>query len=259
MIVQNNFLKKVKELGLNTYEAKLWAALLSRGVSTAGELSDIANVPRSRSYDVLESLEKKGFIIMKIAKPIKYLAVPPEEVMDRVKKKILIDAQEKHSAMDEIKSSTLIDELTLLHQEGIKSIDPQDITGAVRGRTNIYNHLDYLIKESKKEVIITTTEEGLIRKYAALKKSLQKASKRGVKILINSPVGEKSKELLPELKRFASINDVKTKSRFCIVDGQHAVMMLSDDKEIHPSFDSCIWVNSTYLSNMLKESAGMCK
>ena len=88
MIVKKEFLKKLKDFGLNTYESKLWTALLSRGVSTAGELSDIANVPRSRSYDVLESLEKKGFIIMKLGKPIKYIAVTPSEVVDRVKKRV---------------------------------------------------------------------------------------------------------------------------------------------------------------------------
>ena len=44
MIVQKEFLSKLKDFGLNTYESKLWTALLSRGVSTAGELSDIANV-----------------------------------------------------------------------------------------------------------------------------------------------------------------------------------------------------------------------
>ena len=64
MIVQNHFIKKLKDFGLNSYEAKIWTALLSRGVSSAGELSDIANVPRSRAYDILESLEKKGFILI---------------------------------------------------------------------------------------------------------------------------------------------------------------------------------------------------
>ncbi|UCH12946.1 MAG: hypothetical protein JSW18_02215, partial [Candidatus Omnitrophota bacterium] len=44
MIVEKEFLNKLRDFGLNTYEAKLWTALLSRGVSTAGELSDIANV-----------------------------------------------------------------------------------------------------------------------------------------------------------------------------------------------------------------------
>ncbi len=81
MIVQKEFLNKLKDFGLNTYESKLWTALLSRGVSTAGELSDIASVPRSRSYDVLESLEMKGFIILKLVKPIKYMAVQPSEVL----------------------------------------------------------------------------------------------------------------------------------------------------------------------------------
>jgi sugar-specific transcriptional regulator TrmB len=90
MIVQKDFLNKLKDFGLNSYEAKLWTALLSRGVATAGELSDIANVPRSRSYDVLESLERKGFVIMKLGKPIKYIAVPPTEVLERVKKNKLI-------------------------------------------------------------------------------------------------------------------------------------------------------------------------
>jgi len=59
MIVQKSLLLKLKEFGLNIYESKLWTALLSMGVATAGELSDVANVPRSRTYDVLESLEKK--------------------------------------------------------------------------------------------------------------------------------------------------------------------------------------------------------
>ena len=60
-----------KHFRLNIYEAKIWTALLSRGIASAGELADISGVPRSRCYDVLESLEKKGFIIMKIGKPIK--------------------------------------------------------------------------------------------------------------------------------------------------------------------------------------------
>ena len=60
LIVKDEFLGKLRRyFALNLYEVKIWTALLSRGVSTAGELSDIANVPRSRSYDVLESLEKK--------------------------------------------------------------------------------------------------------------------------------------------------------------------------------------------------------
>lgn len=67
MIVKEEFLSKLRRyFALNLYEVKIWTALLSRGVSTAGELSDIANVPRSRSYDVLESLEKKDLLLWRL-------------------------------------------------------------------------------------------------------------------------------------------------------------------------------------------------
>src|SRR3989338_6588951 len=102
MIVKKDFLNRIKDFGLNSYESKLWTALLSRGVSTAGELSDIANVPRSRTYDVLESLEKKGFIIMKLGKPIKYVAVPPVEVLERVKKKVKEDTDEHLKNLEKV-------------------------------------------------------------------------------------------------------------------------------------------------------------
>ena len=45
MVVQDTFLKKLRSaFNLNIYEAKIWTALLSKGIATAGELSEISNV-----------------------------------------------------------------------------------------------------------------------------------------------------------------------------------------------------------------------
>ena len=112
MIVNKNLLEDVKKFGLNTYEAKIWTALLSRGVSSAGELAEIANVPRSRSYDVLESLEKKGFIMMKVGKPIQYLAIKPDQVIERVQKKVNDDARFHLSQIEKLRGSDLLGDLT---------------------------------------------------------------------------------------------------------------------------------------------------
>src|SRR3989337_19078 len=132
MIVKEEFLSKLRRyFSLNLYEVKIWTALLSRGVSTAGELSDIANVPRSRSYDVLESLEKKGFVIMKIGKPIKYIAVPPNEVIDRVKKRIKEESDKQEKSMEELKGSNVLQELTTLHTQGIDLFEPTELSGSV--------------------------------------------------------------------------------------------------------------------------------
>src|SRR3989338_1561883 len=135
MIVKEDFLNKLRQyFGLNLYEVRIWTALLSRGTSTAGELSDIGNVPRSRAYDVLESLEKKGFVVMKLGKPIKYMAVEPQEVVHRVKKLIQENTEKRMKKLDSLKGSDVLNELNTLHTQGIEFIEPADLSGANRGR-----------------------------------------------------------------------------------------------------------------------------
>jgi len=259
MIIQEALLKKIKEFGLNTYEAKIWTALLSRGVSTAGELSDIANVPRSRSYDILESLEKKGFVVMKLGKPIKYIALPPEEVIERVKKRVALQAQEQTKIIDQLKNSSIIKELTKLHTQGIDLVNPFELTAIIKGRTQIYNHLNTMIKNATKSIVLMTTEDGLIRKHKHLGKALKKASEKGVDVKILTPLSNKSKEIIKELKKFADIKDVKDhKGRFCIVDNKELAFMLLDDTKVHPSYDLAVWVNTPLFASTLRKVLDKC-
>ncbi|MBW2963952.1 hypothetical protein KY363_00695 [Candidatus Woesearchaeota archaeon] len=253
MIVQKDFLNKLKDFGLNTYESKLWTALLSRGISTAGELSDIANVPRSRSYDVLESLEKKGFIIMKLGKPIKYVAVPPEEVLERVKKKVVDDADKHTKILDSLRGSEILTELSLLHSQGVELVEPTDLSGAIKGRSNLYNHLESMIKSAENSVDIMTTSEGLVRKADTLKSLLQKAKERKVKVRIAAPLTKETEKAVKELKAVAEIKHVsEVKSRFCIIDGKQILFMLLDDAEVHPTYDSAVWVNTPFFATALQ-------
>src|SRR3989338_1291767 len=216
MIVKDDLLSKLRRyFDLNLYEVKLWAALLSRGVSSAGELSDIADVPRSRSYDVLESLEKKGFVVMKLGKPIKYIAIPPAEVVDRVKKNMNLNAQEKISRLESVKGSPLLTELETLHTQGIALVDPTDLSGCLRGRHNIYNHLDLLIKDAKKSVNIMTTDRGFLRKAEGLKATLERVKKKGVRVRIAAPITKENKVAVDALKGVAEVKHNDTvNSRF---------------------------------------------
>lgn len=252
MIVKKDFLKKLKDLGLNTYESKLWTALLSRGVSTAGELSDIANVPRSRSYDVLESLEKKGFIIMKLGKPIKYIAVPPEEIVTRVKKKIEEESSSQISALDELKDSPLIDELKLLHKNGVELIEPGDLTGVIKGRNNLYNHLEASMKIATKSICLFTTKEGLLRKFDAFKVVFKKLADKGVSIRIAAPIDAEVASIVASLKDVAEVRNLDINARYCIIDGKEITFMLLDDAEVHPTYDCGVWINTPFFAQTMQ-------
>tara|TARA_Y100000310_G_C20635226_1_gene790808 strand:- start:713 stop:1501 length:789 start_codon:yes stop_codon:yes gene_type:complete len=243
-----------RHFDLNLYEVKLWTALLSRGVSTAGELSDIADVPRSRSYDVLESLEKKGFVVMKLGKPIRYIAIPPTEVVERVKKNMHFNAQEKIKRLDSVKKSPLLEELENLHTNGISLVDPSEISGCLRGRNNLYNHLDLLIKDAKSSVNMMTTEKGFMRKVEGLRPTLERIKKKGVKIKISAPITKYNKKIADSLKSIAEVkHNEDINSRFVTVDGKDMVFMMLNDNEVHPSYDLGIWVKTPYFTKAMDQ------
>ncbi len=253
MIIQKQFLSRLKDFGLNTYESKLWTALLSRGVSTAGELSDIANVPRSRSYDVLESLEKKGFAITKIGKPIKYIAVEPSEVIERVKKNMREEADEKVKRLEELKGTDVIDELNTLHTQGVELVEPADLSGSLRGRHNLYNHLELTIRNAEESVTIMTTTQGFIRKVEGLKPVFEKIKKRGVKIRIAAPITKECANAVKDISEVAEVRNTASKARFCVVDKKEIIFMVMDDSEVHPTYDVGIWINTPFFAAAMDE------
>ena len=252
MIVKEEFLSKLRRyFSLNLYEVKIWTALLSRGVSTAGELSDIANVPRSRSYDVLESLEKKGFVVMKLGKPIKYLAVAPKEVLERVKRNVNDDAKEQVKKLEDLKKTDIVNELNTLHTQGIELVEPADLSGSLKGRHNLYNHLELVIRNAEESVDIMTTTQGLMRKIEGFKPTFEKLKKRGVRIRIAAPLTKESMQAVKDMSGLAEIKNADAKGRFVIVDGKEVVFMIMDDKEVHPTYDVGIWVNSPFFASAL--------
>jgi HTH-type transcriptional regulator, sugar sensing transcriptional regulator len=255
MIVKEEFLNRLRKIfDLNLYEVKVWTALLSRGVSTAGELSNISDVPRSRTYDILETLEKKGFIVMKLGKPIKFVALKPEEVIERVKKNLLVSAQEKSKRLEKLKTEEILDELTSLFTQGVKFVEPSDLSGSVRGRQNVYNHLDMMIREAESTVTIVTTATGLNRKLEALMPSLEKAKKRGVKIRIASQIDDSNKAVAKELSKVAEIRVIpKIKARFAIVDSEQVLFMVLDDEKVHPNYDVAIWLSTDFFATAMEQ------
>jgi len=255
MIVKEEFLSRLRKIfNLNLYEVKVWAALLSRGTSTAGELSSISDVPRSRTYDILESLEKKGFIVMRLGKPIKFVALKPEEVIERVKKNLLVEAKEKSKRLEKLKGDDILGELNSLFTKGIKFVEPSDLSGSVKGRQNLYNHLDMMIREAERTVTIITTEEGLNRKLEILLPSLEKVKKRGVKIRIAAPINSNNIKVAKEFKKVAEIKNVeKFKARFMIIDSNQLMFMLLDDEKFHPNYDVGVWINTEFFAQALEQ------
>jgi HTH-type transcriptional regulator, sugar sensing transcriptional regulator len=255
MIVNEEFLGKTRaSFDLNIYEAKVWTALLSRGIASAGELADISGVPRSRSYDVLENLEKKGFIIMKLGKPIKYIAVEPEEILKRIQKRVEEEKQFQIEQLSKVSNTGVYKEIEMLYRQGIDRIEPADLSGILKGRKNVYDHLKTIVSNAESSVNIITTERGFLRKIDVLKNVLKKANARGVKVRIVAPLKELSfvpKDILDSID--VRVAEENSRARFILVDGNELLFMLSDDQEVHEAYDMGVWVKTPYFTQALNQ------
>lgn len=258
MIASTKTMDVLKGIGLNLYERKLWVALLARGTSTAGELSEIAGVPRSRAYDIMQSLSEKGFVVVQNAKPIRYVAVEPAEAIDRAKRKLEQDMESMRERMDEIKSSGAIKELGDIFGKGMKVVSSEDLTGAIKGKHLFRQHMDTMFKSASKSIKIVTTAEGLRELHENHFDSLKRASDNGVKIRIAAVHHERNHDVIRSMSGIAEVKHIDEKSsslggRFCVVDESEMLMGLTDPKSMHDTQHVAIWSKSEHAAAKLME------
>jgi len=255
-IVSQKVMDALKSIGLNLYERGIWVALLSKGTSTVGELADLANVPRSRAYDILESLANKGFVVLQPSKPLKAVALPPEEALERVKKRMEEKFKETISRIEELKASPIMKELKEIYQKGIKSISPEEIIGTLKGRELVFQRLESMFKIASKNISILVTPEVLKDLVSNHFNVLKKAKEKGVEIKIVVPSTNEIKDeikIINEIAEVRSINEkeIPIKGNFAIVDNKEVMMGLVDPKE-EKAEEIAFWTKSQHAaSNVL--------
>jgi len=232
MLGSPQLMDALKGIGLNLYERKLWVALLAKGVATAGELSSMTNVPRSRTYDVLESLAEKGFVMLQSSKPLKYVAIPPAEALERVKNKMRMDYEARVERIERLKNSPLLSELENIHKQGLSIISPEDISGSLKGKYSVLQQTESMLKDATSSVNIVTTPAGLNELYENHYNLLKNLRQKGVDIKIAARIDESCSEALSALSGVAEIRRIVDEKvpifgKFYIVDNQQAMLGLS--------------------------------
>jgi sugar-specific transcriptional regulator TrmB len=142
---------QLTSLGLTTYEAKAYLALVRRDSSTAAQVARLAGVPRQRIYDVLATLVEKGLASTRPGQVVKYAAIAPELALER-----LVSDQRERLADLERETSALIEELSPAFHEGQEQADPLEYIDVLRDRRAINERFDELQAGIKDEILVFT-------------------------------------------------------------------------------------------------------
>ncbi|QTA78872.1 putative sugar-specific transcriptional regulator [Desulfonema limicola] len=150
---------KLTEFGFSQYETACYLALAANHPSNGSQLSKLSGVARSRIYDVLRNLIKKG-LVFEVESGL-YVPLPPDELKKRLKTQVETDL------------SILEDQLNSMSRES----NYEHIL-TIKGYEEVINKACEIIDSSKQELYVRLFPE--TGKH--LEKKLLKAAKRGVKI-----------------------------------------------------------------------------
>lgn len=160
--MSEKILDNLKELGFNSYEAKVYLSLLKNNPATGYEVSKNSGVPQARAYDTLKALEERQVVVSMGQKPQKYTPIRPEELLDRC---------EKHfsSSIDFLRQ-----ELPDLADDFVEPVLN------MHGLEAIFENLITLINQAKEEIFLELWSTDFDR----IKEALEDAEKRGLKVNI---------------------------------------------------------------------------
>lgn len=250
MLVKTELVNRIRDyFDLNTYETKVWLALLGKGIASAGKIAEISRVPRSRTYDVLESLEKKGFAIVKLGKPVRYIGVKPQIVIEKMKNNVKKRAEERIITLSNLKDTEEFSKIDDLYKQGINPSKREELSAALKGRSNIANYLREILQNATEEVIICTNAEDVMLKLSLFQQTLEILKKKGIETKIALSGEEKLIEKIKQKLDF-KIKKVEIKAKFFIIDRKEILFYISDgESSDKKKDDTAIWINSDFFSN----------
>lgn len=139
------------ELGLNTYEAAAYLALLGRGGLSSSEIAARTKVPRQRVYDVLQSLNEKGLCTARDTNPRTFYPVDPKIAIASLSAQRAAEL-ERERERTEAAANGLIAQLTPLFLAGQGQNDPLQYVEALADPARIAARAAELASGAKSHV-----------------------------------------------------------------------------------------------------------
>jgi sugar-specific transcriptional regulator TrmB len=188
-VLKNNLLlKTLIDFGLSEKEAKVYLALLELEVAAVSEIAKEANINRSTTYVILESLKKKGLVSQSQDKKVqKYIAVSPDF--------LLYEAQERAKKTEEIKNriSNIVPELKALYR-GIKN---RPIVKVFEGKSGLIHGFEDTLTCREKLMRVTSSVGNIIKLLPEyFPEYVQRRIKSGIKMHGIHPADEIANKLM---------------------------------------------------------------
>ncbi len=174
-IAKDRIVQGLKNLNLSTYEAEVYATLLSHPSMSASALCKETGISDTKIYYALDGLSEKGMLIVRNASPKIYKPVPPKEAISNLKQRLTEKLKEELKEAD-----VLVDMLAPIYESADKQ-DELEVAYIINGKINIVNKMKALMSSAKKEITFFVSYPMLFKELEA---ALREAQDRRIRLNI---------------------------------------------------------------------------
>ncbi|ELZ90995.1 HTH-type sugar sensing transcriptional regulator TrmB [Haloferax sulfurifontis] len=134
-----------ERFNLGEYEIDAYLAVLEHGQLTASEIADRTSIPQPRVYDTVRSLSDRGLVELRESRPMKIVAVDPDDAFANVK-----------TSLEE-----LIEELEARYTAPARDTEAVSL---VKSRSTILRYIEEIIEAAEYELVLSLTPD-LLRRF----------------------------------------------------------------------------------------------
>lgn len=218
------------DLGFNRLESDVYIHLLTHPPLTAYKIGKEINKPTANVYKAIDSLAKKGAVIVEDNRTKLCKAVSPNEFLGHYENSII----EKTKSAKEL----LTNLQTEFDDEKSYSIDSVPL---------VFERFNSMMNRSKKIVVIDAFPKALEKVID----SIEAATKRGVEVFVEAyqPIEIKGADVTCAIIGNEALSHWKSQQLNVIIDGEeHLIALMDNDLK---KVKQAVWSNNTYMSCML--------
>lgn len=213
-----NITKRFVDLGLDEEEARVLSDLYMAGEAKAGDLAKTSGLARIKVYRILEKLQGMNIVEASMGRPVIFSAIPADNATER-----LIDHASSRLKVMESAREQVISELAMFKQQARPQGDAK--YRIIQGRSQIYAWIGKMASSAKSEVLAYVEKDDLMRiYYSGLPEELQKAKKRGARVMILTNVDYTAAKTIKNYDKYAEI-------RHTVIPGM-SVLLVVDESEL---------------------------
>lgn len=163
---------RLRALGLNEYEAKVYSTLAGLRKATARDIHEVSGVPRGRIYEILHDLVQRGFIGVEEGSPNAYYRLDIDLVIDRIKADTVAALEETRTALKNLEMQPLSNSTPWF---------------ALKSDWAIENHFQGIFRKVQDELVVMCNDPAFLRTHQHLFKQLRRRITLYVVVLDREP------------------------------------------------------------------------